>query len=152
MSVTMSAPQLTDPGISSEWLRIIAGAPQAHATARRQYFQRLVAGVMVGLTAFAALGLACFAWRRHSLQAALEAPPQALVVQPASAPAVRPETENAVPAPVSDTAVPLRSAASKPLAKARPSVAKKHGARGATFLKNLKPQPAAMKRRQAARS
>jgi hypothetical protein len=143
----MSAPQLTDPGTSSEWLRIIAGAPQANAMARRQYFQRLVAGVMVGLTAFAALGLACFAWRRHSLQAALEAPPKALVVQPASAPVVRPETENAVPAPVSDTAVPVPSVAPKPLAKAKSSTIKKQSARGATFLKNLKPQPAAIKRR-----
>jgi hypothetical protein len=73
-SLGMSAPQLTDPGASGEWFRTLAEESRPAAAARRQRFVRLVKFAMIGCTAFTLLGLGCFAWRRHTLQAALEAP------------------------------------------------------------------------------
>jgi len=82
ISIVMSAPQLTDPGASGEWLRTGAEDSGPASTVRRQRFTRMVSYAMAGLTAFTLLGLGCFAWRRHTLKAELEAPP------PATAPAV----------------------------------------------------------------
>ncbi|HEY6077374.1 MAG TPA: hypothetical protein VIW29_01140 [Polyangiaceae bacterium] len=73
----MSAPQLTDPGASGEWLQTAAERARLDSSQRRARFTRLVTFAMAGLTAFTLLGLACFAWRRHTLQAALDAPPPA---------------------------------------------------------------------------
>ena len=76
----MSAPQLTDPGASGEWLLAATERSRLHSSQRRARFARMVRSMMVGLTAFTLLGLVCFAWRRHTLQAALEAPPAAAPV------------------------------------------------------------------------
>jgi hypothetical protein len=144
----MSAPQLTDPGTSSEWFRAVDETARANAAARRKHFQRLVTYTMVGLTAFAVLGLGSYAWRRHTLQAALEAPPpvaapvvvQAASPTPAAQPALAPET---VPPPPAAAAKPV-AAPKAVVAKAKPAPSKKSGG---AFLKAVKPQPAKMKRR-----
>lgn len=144
----MSAPQLTDPGTSSEWLRAVDDTARANAAARRKHFQRLVTYTMVGLTGFAVLGLGSYAWRRHTLQAALEAPP------PVAAPAVlaaAPPTPAAQPALTPETVPPPPPAAAKPAAAPKPVVAKAKRApskkSGGAFLKAVEPQPAKMKRR-----
>ena len=142
----MSAPQLADSSTSSEWFRTVAepGAEKAPTTApeavspdvRRKRFVRLVTYTMGGLVAFTLLGIASFAWRRHSMQAALAEPVPA---EPAAAiapiaPAPVPATE-AVPAaaatPAKPAAAPKRAvAASKPAKKATRS----------PFLSAAKPQ------------
>jgi hypothetical protein len=149
----MAAPQLSDPGTSDEWFPTVEERSRSNATARRQRFQRLVTYTMVGLTAFAVLGLASFAWRRHALKADLATLPAAPVAQPAPAPvavAVLDQNTASPPAPpVSDTpvAVPAPPPAPEvaPVAvKAKP-VAKK--APRSPFLKSIKSQPATIKRR-----
>ena len=148
----MSAPQLTDPGTSNEWFPAVEDRSRADAAARRQRFQRMVTYTMVGLTAFSVLGLACFAWRRHSLKADLEAPPPAAVALPAAAaPAAllaaapaspTPPPVSVAPAPaVEPAATPVTP---KPVANAKPT--SKKPTRGSVFFKGVKPQPATLKR------
>jgi hypothetical protein len=154
----MAAPQLSDPGISGEWIPVVEARSSSRAAARRKRFQRLVTYTMAGLTAFAVLGLASFAWRRHALQADLEARPPALPAAPAPAPAAPPaplaalDKDQASPpappvsdAPVAAPATPQAPAAAPVAAKAKPAV-KKAPARS-PFLKSLKSQPASIKRR-----
>jgi hypothetical protein len=160
----MSAPQLSDPGASGEWFRQVESL-QVESTAvmeRRVRFQRLVTYTMVGLSAFAALGLICFAWRRHVLQQALEAPPPtpAMLVAPAVAPATPPApvvaaapespTPQTVAEPVTIPPPPAPVVKAKPktasLTKAKP-VAKKKATGTSAFLKNIPSQPATLKRR-----
>ena len=141
----MSAPQLSEPGTSSEWFRADNDSARESAQARRKHFQRLVTYTMVGLTGFAVLGLGSYAWRRHTLQAALAAP--APVAAPVVAPAA-PQPPAAPPSPAADPVAvpppPAVTAAPKPVAaKAKPSSKKSSGA----FLKSLKSQPAKIQRR-----
>lgn len=142
----MSAPQLTNPGTSSEWFRAVEDDARATAAARRKHFQRLVTYTMVALTGFAVLGLGSYAWRRHTLQAALAAPvpiatpvvAQAAPPMPVASPAAEPV---AVPPPPAAAAQP----APKPVAvKTKPASSKKSGG---AFLKSLKSQPAKIQRR-----
>lgn len=123
---------------------------------RRQRFQRIVTYTMVGLTAFAVLGLISFAWRRHTLKADLEARPAAPVAQlaPAAQPALvavlDKDTASPPSPPVSDTPVAMPATSPAPevapaAAKAKP-VAKKAPTRS-PFLKSIKSQPASIKRR-----
>lgn len=153
----MSAPQLADSSTSSEWFRTVAesGAekpapttPESVSTdARRKRFVRLVTYTMGGLVAFTLLGIASFAWRYHSMQAALAEPvpaaPVAAIAPPAEA-APAPESGATAPAvavaatPAKPTAAPKRAvAASKPA---------KTAARSA-FLGAAKPQTKAAVRR-----
>jgi hypothetical protein len=149
----MAAPQLSDPGTSTEWFPTVEETARSNATARRQRFQRVVAYTMVGLTAFAVLAVISFAWRRHTLKADLKALPPAPLVQlaPAAPPALIAALDNAAlspPAPpVSDVPVvaPVTAAAPAP-AKAKPVAVKKAPARS-PFLKSIKSQPATIKRR-----
>ena len=144
--LVMSAPQLTDPGTSSEWFRTVEDDARATAAARRKHFQRLVTYTMVGLTGFAALGLGSYAWRRHTLQTALAAP--APVTAPVVAQAAAPPEVAAQPAVLE--AVPPPPAAAQPPAAPKPIAAKSKPASkksGGAFLKSLKPQPAKIQRR-----
>lgn len=140
--LVMSAPQLTDPGTSSEWFRAVEDDARATAAARRKHFQRLVTYTMVGLTGFAVLGLGSYAWRRHTLQTALAAPAPVtapVVVQAAPiAPAAPSPVAEAVPPPPAAAAPKPVAAKARPAAKAKPSGA---------FLKSIKPQPAKIQRR-----
>jgi hypothetical protein len=143
----MAASQLSDPGISSEWLPTVEEQSRASAAARRQRFARPVAYAMLALTAFTALGVASFAWRQRTLKAALTAPPA--VVSPPPAVAALPSPPSS---PVSDTPVsvpappPVPVATPKPVAKVAPKVSKKPPVRRSPLLSS-KPQPAAIKRR-----
>jgi hypothetical protein len=145
----MAAPQLSDPGTSSEWFPTVEETARSNATVRRQRFQRLVTYTMVGLTAFAVLGVVSFAVRRHSQKAALATPPPAPLVQPAAAAAPlvarAPETVSPPAPPVSDAPVAAAAAPPQPVAKAKPAI-KKAPSRS-PFLKSAKPQPASIKRR-----
>ncbi len=125
----MSAPQLTDANSSSQWLRAVAdpatGQPRSpsqsaiEVTQRRNRFVRLVTYTMVGLVAFTLLGAASFAWRQHSMKAALEAPVQpapAVIAAAPAAPAARPASETnteTVPAPPAPAATIPRTVAKK---------------------------------------
>jgi hypothetical protein len=144
ISVGMSAPQLTDPGASGEWLGTVAEDSGPDSRLRRQRFTRPVTYAMAGLTAFTLLALACFAWRRHAQQAELEALPVAAalasgtaVVQPATA-AEPPTAEPLAP----DIAEPPAAA---PIPAASPrKVGSKAGTRSSkkqlahsTFLKSV---------------
>ncbi len=137
----MSAPQLTDANTSSEWFRTVkdqGAGPQRSPSQvaiddgkqRRQRFVRLVTYTMAGLVAFTLLGVASFAWRQHSMKAALEAVPVAAApapqpATPAPAPVAEAQTET-VPAPPVAAAVPpppvKRSAAARSIAKSRPAL------------------------------
>jgi hypothetical protein len=152
----MAAPQLSDSGISGEWFPTVEESARSNATARRKRFQRLVTYTMVGLTAFAVLGLASFAWRRHTLKADLETLPAAAMAQ--AAPAAQPapvaaldrDTASPPPPPVSDAPVaapaPPPAVAPAPASMQAKSVAKKAPSRS-PFLKSVKSQPATIKRR-----
>ncbi|HYJ07931.1 MAG TPA: hypothetical protein VEX18_02955 [Polyangiaceae bacterium] len=144
----MSAPQLSDPGTSSEWFRTVEDQARSDASARRRRFQRLVTYTMVGLSGFAVLGLACFAFRRHALQADLEAPPPspavaAIAVPPASPAAPPPAAPSPEPAAASP-ALTAHAAASKAALSTKSFTASKTGTRkkpavSSPFLRNVKP-------------
>ena len=157
----MSAPQLADSSTSSEWFRTVAepaGAEKARSAsqvsiptdARRKRFVRLVTYTMGGLVAFTVLGLASFAWRRHSMQSALAAPvPVAPAAEAAPASKAAPEAEvapapapEAVPAPAAVVAKPAKPvAAAKPAAATKRTAAAKPAKKAATspFLGAAKP-------------
>jgi hypothetical protein len=120
----MSAPQLTDANTSSEWFPTVAGAgggekarsPSQAAIpsdARRRRFVRLVTITMVGLVAFTLVGVASFAWRRHSERAALEAP-VAAPAAPAAPPAVTPVLASETEAPPSPPAASVAASPASP--------------------------------------
>ena len=149
----MAAPQLSDPGTSDEWFPTVEERSRTTATARRQRFQRIVTYAMVGLTAFAVLGLISFAWRRSTLKADLEARPPLLAqaapaAQPAPVAALDKDIASPPAPPVSDTPVALAATPPTPAVTpvAAKPVAKKAPARS-PFLKSLKAQPASIKRR-----
>ena len=144
----MSAPQLTDPGTSSEWFRTVAhGASEKPrspsqaaiaVSARPKRFVRLATYTMVGLVAFTLLGVVSFAVRQRAMQSALAAPTPALaVVAPATSPATGTD-----PATLAEAPAPANSSVD-----AAPPVAKKGAA---TAAKSAKPNKAAKK--TAARS
>ncbi len=159
----MSAPQLADSSTSSEWFRTVAepsaekpAAPSPHsvsAHARRKRFVRLVTYTMGGLVAFTLLGVASFAWRRHSMQAALAEPvPAAPVAAPAPAaePAPLPATD-AVPTAAAAAAVPAKATTlAKPTTAGKRAVATSKPAKQTTrspFLSATKPQAKAAARK-----
>lgn len=119
----MSAPQLADSSTSSEWFRTVAesgaekpvapSATLASTDARRKRFVRLVTYTMGGLVAFTLLGVASFAWRRHSMQAALAEPVPAV---PVAALASAPPTE-AAPVAEASPAPAVAATPAKPAAK-----------------------------------
>lgn len=126
ISFVMSAPQLADSSTSSEWFRTVADAEAAEkprtpsqvsipTDVRRKRFVRLVTYTMGGLVAFTLLGIASFAWRRHSMQSALAAPAPAPVAAPA------PEGPVAV-APAAEAAPAAAVAPAKPAVVAKRSV------------------------------
>lgn len=143
----MSAPQLADSSTSSEWFRTVAEqgaekpattAPQSVSTdVRRKRFVRLVTYTMGGLVAFTLLGIASFAWRRHSMQAALAEP-----VPAAPAAAIAPVTE-AAPVPATETVPAAAATPAKPAAAPKRAVAASKPAKKPTrspFLSAAKPQ------------
>jgi hypothetical protein len=141
----MSAPQLTDPGMSTEWFRTVEDRARSVASARRRRFQRLVAYAMVGLSGFAVLGLGCFAWRRHALQADLQAPPPsppvaavaaAPVAPPPAAPSAEAALENPPPPPLAASQTTPRTQA---IAANKRAVTTKKAAVASPFLRNVKP-------------
>jgi hypothetical protein len=145
----MSAPQLTDPGTSSEWFRTVEDQAQSSASARRRRFQRLVTYTMVGLSGFAVLGLACFAVRRHALQADLEAPPPSPVIAALAAPpaapaappppaAPSPEPAAASPAPAAHAAASKAALSTKSFTASKAATRKKPAV-SSPFLRNVKP-------------
>jgi hypothetical protein len=100
----------------------------------------LVTITMVGLVAFTLLGVASFAWRRHSMRAALEAPvpTPAVPMLAAAPPAAPPETE------AQPSAAPVAEAAAAPKAISTPrtTTAKpvKKIAKRSPFLSSVKTQ------------
>ena len=143
----MSAPQLTNPGVSSEWFRTLEDRARSDASARRRRFQRLVAYTMAGLTGFALLGLACFVWRRHALQADLQAPPPTIAVAPlAAAPAAPPPAAAPIPEPALESPPPAPPVATtqtaprtRALAANKKATTTKKAAVASPFLRNVKP-------------
>jgi hypothetical protein len=144
----MSAPQLADSSTSSEWFRTVAepGAEKAPTTApeavspdvRRKRFVRLVTYTMGGLVAFTLLGIASFAWRRHSMQAALAEPVPA---EPAAALAA--PIAEAAPVPVAEAIPAAAAAPAKPAAAPKRAIAAGKPAKKPTrspFLSAAKPQ------------
>ena len=143
----MSAPQLSNANTSSEWFHAVA-EPSAtegrspsqaaiHATqGRRRRFVRPVTYTMVGLVAFTLLGVASFAWRRHSMEAALDASvpvapaPNVLAAAPPAlaAPPASEATAEPPPAPPATAAMPRPAAKKSPapaasaLAKSKPAI------------------------------